>query len=194
MAAAAALFSGSDAAPAHVCSAKEAEVTSLLRRQMENLILIGMPGSGKTTVGRRLAERLGRPFVDTDEAIVEAAGLTIPEIFEREGEAGFRKRETAVLAKWGKESGLVIATGGGVVTRGENYPHLHQNGTIIFLTRPLAYLPRKGRPLSQGDLKELYKCRRPAYRRFADCIVQNKGNAKDVADKILEEFYETLSD
>jgi len=167
---------------------------TLLRRQTENLILIGMPGCGKSTVGRRLAEQLGRPFIDTDREVEQAAGLSIPELFKREGEAGFRARETAVMEQWGKESGLVIATGGGVVTRAENYPHLHQNGRIFFLERPLSYLARKDRPLSQGDLSEMYKRRLPQYRQFADRIIANKKRAKAAADQIVEVFYEILSD
>ena len=104
---------------------KRKKALQMVRSAMENIILIGMPGSGKTTVGRKLAERMGRPFVDSDQRIEEAAGCTIPEIFRREGEEGFRKREHAVLEELGKESGLVLATGGGCVTREENYPSLH---------------------------------------------------------------------
>jgi len=164
-----------------------------LRCQMENLILIGMPGSGKTTIGRLLAERLNRPFIDIDQKIEKAAGCTIPEIFQGEGEASFRRRETQVLAQWGKESGLVIATGGGVVTREENYPHLHQNGTILLLERDLTKLERSGRPLSQGDLQTLYEYRLPQYQRFADCTVQNEGEPEEVVNRILEASHEILS-
>jgi len=170
------------------------DVTYILRQQMENLILIGMPGSGKSTIGQLLADCLDRPFVDTDAEIERLAGTTIPEIFEHEGEDAFRIRETEVLARWGKESGLVIATGGGVVTREENYSHLHQNGRLVFLERERKHLDRTDRPLSQGDLQELYNNRLPKYQRFADCTVQNAGLARVVANKVLEAFHETFRD
>ena len=188
-AAAANLFVG-DAA----LSVPQDDVTHLLRQKMENLILIGMPGSGKSTIGRLLAERLDRPFIDTDKEIEKAAGRTIPEIFAQEGEAGFRTLETEILAAWGKQSGLVIATGGGIVTRAENYPHLHQNGRLVFLERPPEHLARSGRPLSQGDLGEMYKTRLPQYRRFADCTVQSEGTPETTANKVWETFDETLRD
>jgi shikimate dehydrogenase len=161
------------------------DVIKKLRSEMENIILIGMPGSGKTTYGRIIAEKLGKIFIDTDSEIEKAAMRTIPEIFAEEGEAGFREKETAILAKFGKESGLVISTGGGVVTRGENYPHLHQNGIIIFTERDINELPREGRPLSQGDLNAMYEKRLPMYRRFADITIEVDGNPLHVADKIL---------
>jgi len=169
-------------------------IVNLLRRQTENIILIGMPGSGKSHIGYLLHECTDCPLVDTDHEIEKAAGISIPELFRREGEAGFRARETAVLEQWGKESGLIIATGGGVVTREENYPHLHQNGTIFFLERPISQLARKGRPLSQGDLDEMYARRLPQYQRFADCTIQNQGEPDVVADKILEVFDEIHCD
>ncbi len=166
-----------------------AEVVSLLRRETENLILIGMPGCGKTTVGRRLAQGLGRRFVDTDEEIEKEAGCTIPEVFTREGEMGFRARETKVLARLGREGGLVIATGGGCVTRPENLPLLRQNGTLIFLKRDLAKLEREGRPLSQGgDLAAMYRTRLPFYQTFADKTVVNEGDPQQVAERIQEEW------
>ncbi|MCL2569063.1 MAG: shikimate kinase [Oscillospiraceae bacterium] len=165
-----------------------------LRNQTQNIILVGMPGSGKSTVGSILHACTGRLLIDTDHEIALAAGLSIPEIFEREGEAGFRLRETEVLAKWGKESGLIIATGGGVVTREENYRHLHQNGMIFFLERPVSALARGDRPLSQGDLREMYAQRLPLYQRFADDTVQNAGEPDVAADRILEVFDETLGD
>ena len=114
-----------------------AAIYQKLRRQMENIILVGMPGCGKTTNGRLLAEALGKRFVDADEQIVQLAGCSIPEIFSNQGEAGFRALETDVLAQIGKESGLVISTGGGCVTRPENLPLLRQNGTLIWLKRPI---------------------------------------------------------
>jgi len=157
-----------------------------LRQQMENIILIGMPGSGKSAVGKLLADQIGRIFVDADLKIAEKAGMSIPEIFKLQGEAGFRKWETDTLWDLGMQSGLVIATGGGCVTRPENYPILHQNGTIFCLTRDLDKLPTEGRPLSQkGKLEEMYAIRSPLYQQFADHIIDNNGTPEDTAETIL---------
>ena len=173
---------------------QEDSVVRMLRRKMENIILIGMPGCGKSVIGKLLAENTGKKFVDADSAIEEAAGVSIPEIFIREGESGFRKRESEVLETLGKQSGLVIATGGGCVTRRENYAHLHQNGTIIFIERDISKLERKGRPLSQGNLQEMYVERLPLYREFADITVQNNGQISTAAQKIKEAVYENTRD
>ena len=173
---------------------REDEMEAALRRETENICLVGMPGSGKSTIGALLAKRTGRTFVDTDAVVEERAGLSIPELFRLEGEAGFRRRESAVLAELGKQSSLVIATGGGCVTREENYRSLHQNGRIVFLERSPDVLPREGRPLSQGaDLKKLYQTRLPLYRRFADLTVLNEDTAEAVADQIWEEADEIFN-
>ena len=162
-----------------------------LKSQMDNIILIGMPGCGKSTVGKLLAEKTGKTFVDADARLVEKAGKTIPEIFTEIGEAGFRNLETKTLAELGKESGLVIATGGGCVTQDRNYPLLHQNGTIFWLQRDIAALPTDGRPLSQSnDLTKMYETRKPMYRHFADKTVDNNGDpeaAVNTIAKFLEE-------
>lgn len=157
-----------------------------LRRQMENTVLIGMPGCGKSTVGPLLAQLTGKRFVDSDTLIVERAGKTIPEIFQDEGEPGFRKCETLILSELGAQSGLVIATGGGCVTRDENYPLLHQNGRIIWLQRDLSLLPTDGRPLSQATaLQEMYAVRKPMYEHFADHSVVNDREPNEVAEHIV---------
>lgn len=170
------------------------EAYSVMSRRKDNLIFIGMPGSGKSTVGRILAERLGRPFVDCDTELEKHLGMTAGDYILKAGEEDFRAQETAMLAQLGKESGLVIATGGGCVTRPENYPLLHQNGTMIFLERELSKLPKKGRPLSlRGNLQDMYTIRLPMYRRFADLIVPNDGDPEAVA-KNVEEAYEHFSD
>ena len=164
-----------------------ARITRQLARQMQNVILIGMPGSGKSTVGRLLAEKLGRPLLEADKELEKAAGMSIPVIFANEGEAGFRKRETRILSDLGKQSGTVISTGGGCVTREENYPLLHQNGVIVWIRRDLNCLAREGRPLSlNADLSAMYTVRAPLYERFADFAVDNDGNAEDTVNLILE--------
>ncbi len=160
-----------------------------MRRQMENIVLIGMPGCGKSTVGRALADRLGKKFADADAEIQRRAGMSIPEIFSKEGEEGFRLRETAVLYDLGKESGLVIATGGGCVTRDENLDLLRQNSTIVWIKRELEKLPTEGRPLSQaGKLKNMYQVRKTLYAAFADHVVDNNGDLDDTVGDILKKL------
>ena len=157
-----------------------------LKEQMENIVLIGMPGCGKSTIGKLLADQCGRRFVDTDAIIEAKAGKTIPEIFQQEGEDKFRELETQVIAETAKASGLVISTGGGCVTRAENYDLLHQNSRIIWLQRDVANLPTAGRPLSQKTSPaELYRVRAPLYQTFADNIILNDGSPTDTAKAIL---------
>jgi len=154
--------------------------------QMQNIILIGMPGCGKSTICTALAQRLGRTAVDADEEIVRLAKKTIPEIFKQDGEAVFRDWETNALENLGKQSGLIIATGGGCVTKTSNYPLLHQNGTLFWLQRNLNLLPTDGRPLSQSNpLSDLYQIRRPMYEAFADYIVDNNGTTDKTLSAIM---------
>lgn len=163
------------------------QIHSILRRQMENIVLIGMPGCGKSTVGKLLSEKTGKTFVDTDAEIEKLAQKTIPDIFGQDGEEAFRQLETQVLSTIGKRSNLVIATGGGCVTREENYPLLHQNGKVIYLQRPTALLPTAFRPLSQSqDLSEMYRKRAPLYQRFADHTVTNHSTPEEAAEAIME--------
>ena len=164
-----------------------------LRTRMENIILIGMPGSGKSTIGKILAKKLGRKFVDADEEIVRYAGMSIPDIFTQSGEAVFRQLETEILRKLGMESGIVLATGGGCVTKEENYPILHQNGRILWIQRNIDALPVDGRPLSQRiKLDEMYQARKPLYEGFADICVDNNQSVLDAVNYILslEGIYE----
>ena len=154
---------------------------------MENVVLIGMPGCGKSTVGKLLANQLEKTFVDADQEIIKKANMPIPDIFATMGEAGFRKIETEVLAELGQKSGLVIATGGGCVTKAENYPLLHQNGTIYWLEREISSLPTNGRPLSQaGNLEEMYAARKPMYEAFSDVKVENNGSIQEVVETIVK--------
>lgn len=160
-----------------------------LRRQLTSIVLIGMPGCGKTTVGRALAEKLGRTFVDLDEEIVRRAGTFIPEIFAREGEAGFRERESALVREFGERTGLVVSTGGGVVTRRENYIPLKQNGLLLHLRRDPAALPTDGRPLSQATApEELWRRRAPLYAAFADGEIDNNGTLAGTLEQIEKEM------
>ena len=160
-------------------------VVSRLRSKMLNVALIGMPGCGKSTLAALLADRLGREAVDSDAEIERRAGMTVPEIFARRGEEAFRRLESEVLSELGRESGRIISTGGGCVTREENYPSLHQNGVIVLLRRDTVKLPRDGRPLSLSvGPEELYARRAPLYERFADFAVSNDGAPEDAAAEI----------
>lgn len=171
----------------------EERVEAVLRRvktDVTNLVLIGMPGSGKSTLGRLAARLLSRPFLDADTIIAEKAGMSIPEIFEKEGEAGFRRRETEVLSELGKQSGVVIATGGGAVLRQENLPLLRQNGWICRLRRPVEELPMEGRPLSASlqRLKEMEVEREPYYAAAADEALTNAGEPETLAKQLVKAF------
>lgn len=160
-----------------------------LSLQTQNIVLIGMPGCGKSTIGKALAQETGRCYVDADDEIDRYAGRSIPEIFASDGEEGFRKIETTVLEALGKRSGLILSTGGGCVTRLENYPLLHQNGKIIWITRNLDILPTDGRPLSQTqNLSHMYKIRRPLYERFADLTIPNETTVSETVRRIIEEL------
>ena len=162
-------------------------IRDLLARQMQNIVLVGMPGCGKSSIGTLLAEKLDRPFLDADAEIEKAAGMPIPEFFRLHGEDAFRELESRVLSSLSKRSGAVIATGGGAVLREENYAALHQNSTIVWLTRDLARLPIDGRPVSQAtSLDALYAARKARYERFADHIIDNNGALDDTVRAILE--------
>ena len=157
-----------------------------LEARMQNIVLIGMPGCGKSTVGKLLSGKTGRKFVDADEEIVRMAGKSIPEIFAQDGEEAFRDFETRVLRELGKQSGLIIATGGGCVTKERNYPLLHQNGTIFWIQRELDSLPTDGRPLSQrNSIGEMYRIRQPLYEAWMDRMVDNNSNPEEAAGEIL---------
>ena len=157
-----------------------------LSKQMENIVLIGMPGSGKSTVGKILAHLLNRTFHDTDTEIEKQTGMSIPEIFSKKGEQEFRRIETEVLASLCKKSGTVIATGGGCVTRPENYPILRQNSRIIWLQRNLYTLATDGRPLSQSHtVFDLYEARKDLYLKFSDYSIHNDDDPEITVSKII---------
>ena len=164
------------------------DITREMEKQSKNIILVGMPGCGKSTVGKKLAAKLGRPLVDTDAEIVKRIGCTIPEYFAAHGEEEFRKREHEVLRDFSGRSGQIIATGGGIVTRPENMDPLRENALVVFLRRDIEKLPTRGRPISQSnDLHELYENRRPLYEAAADVTVDNVKLAQTV-EEILNLF------
>ena len=157
-----------------------------LKQQMENIVLVGMPGSGKTTVGKLLAKHTEKAFVDADATIEEKVGKPIPAIFAEDGEAAFRALETQVLEELGKNSGIVLSTGGGCVTREENRALLRQNGTVFCLNRALNKLETQGRPLSQStNLTEMYRVRKPLYEHFAQHHIDNNDTPEAAAQAIM---------
>lgn len=154
--------------------------------QMQNIVLIGMPGCGKSTIGALLAKRLARELADADEKIIQLASKTIPEIFSQDGEEIFRQWETKALEELGKRSCQIIATGGGCVTKTRNFRLLHQNSQIFWLKRELSVLPTNGRPLSQSNsLVDLYTVRKPLYEAFADHVIDNNGSPEETVAAIL---------
>ncbi len=162
-------------------------ITALIAAQTGNIILVGMPGCGKTTVGRLLSGMTGRDVVDTDEMICSSQGRSPSEIINADGVEIFRQIEHIQVANAGKMSEKIISTGGGVVTREENYAPLHQNGRIVFIHRSIDKLATDDRPLSK-NLEEMYRVRLPMYRNFCDFEVSNDGSPEDCAKEILEKL------
>lgn len=165
-----------------------------LRRSITNLVLIGMPGCGKSTIGEKLAQALGMPLVDLDAEIVKAAGMSIPEIFEKEGEAGFRKRESEQVQRFGSIGGHVLVTGGGAIKDPLNRKYLRMNGFVAHITRDLDKLPMEGRPLSQSReaLETMWQQRRPLYENCRDAHFANDSTIEACAHTIKEAFDEAL--
>lgn len=162
-----------------------AGIEAAIRAQTQNVVLIGMPGSGKTSCGRELAALTKRPFTDLDHAFAERYGRSAAQVIEAEGEGAFRAMETEVLAEFSKGSGQVLSCGGGVVTRPENLGLMRQNGVVIMLDRDLAQLSTKGRPLSASrGVSALAAERMPLYRSWANHIMRCTGSARGDAEEI----------
>ena len=176
------LFLGCSARPELV-----SDIHSMILRKTRNIALIGMPGCGKSTAGLALAQAMGRPCVDIDERIEEIAGKSITDIFADDGEEAFRQLETRILSEESKGRGMVIATGGGVVTKPENRDLLLQNSLVVYLKRDLADLITDGRPLSQNvGIQALAKQRLPLYEVWSDCTVEVEAEPERTAMRILE--------
>lgn len=167
-------------------------VVGEIKSQTLNLVLVGMPGCGKSTLGQAVADALGRKFVDCDSEIVRRAGMSIPEIFAEFGEAHFRSLETQVLSDVCRESGLVISTGGGAILKPENVRALRQNSRVCFIRRPVELLPRNGRPLSSSEdaVARLWQERREKYESAADFIIDNDSTIERAEICIREGFHE----
>ena len=165
-----------------------------MRREKENIILIGMPGVGKTTVGKAIGKKMGRTCIDVDQELAKEIG-DISTYITEQGEAAFREKEAEMIAKLGTQTGIVISTGGGCVTVPKNFAHLRQNGRIYQLTQPVEKLSTSGRVLSSGGierLRELEETRTPMYESFAQCIVEHNRNAPETVAAILEDFEANL--
>ena len=183
------LRAGEAGVPVRACGLEMLVAQAVYAAEYLNVSLVGMPSSGKTTLGRLLAEKLGRTFVDLDEEIVRAAGRSIPDLFAAEGEAGFRRREAEQAARFGKESGLLISCGGGIVKNAANIRALRQNGVVLFIDRPLEELTvGGGRPLSSSPeaLRQMEKERRPFYLGAADAVIPNDGTVQQAVGRALD--------
>ena len=164
-------------------------ITSKIARMTRNIVLIGMPGCGKTSIGIELAKLMDRDFFDSDDYVTKRTGKTIPAIFDEDGEDSFRNMETEALRELCKRSGLIIATGGGVVKRPENLRIIRQNGTIVFLDRDIDELSTSGRPLSQKNgIAALAAERLAIYKQWGEHVVEVKG-----LDRTAAEIYERLT-
>lgn len=172
------------------------EIYNGIERKKRNVLLIGMPGSGKTGLGKKVAHLTGRTFYDTDALIEERTGRKIPEIFSELGEEAFRTLEEEVLSEACRKNGAVIATGGGAVMRESNRRNIRENSFVVYVDRDLSLLTTKGRPLSagKGAVSKLYSQRRGFYLKCADAIVKNNGSFSAAVARIMEAANETACD
>lgn len=162
------------------------EIANSLMMDKMNVSIIGMPGSGKTRIGRNLSRKTGLPFYDSDEMIIQKTGRSAADIITQDGEAAFRNIETEILKEVGNKTGSIIATGGGSVTRKDNYRHIHRNGLVVWVKRDLSLLATKGRPLSEmAELSHMYTNRRPLYEYFSDVSVDNDSTIEKVVNEII---------
>ena len=165
-----------------------------LKRDLSNVAIIGMPGCGKSTIGRALAKTLGKTYVDLDEVIEKNTGMPIPDIFAREGEASFRKYESQAVAEISKQTRQVIACGGGVIKTPGNARALRQNGPVLWVQRPVERLATGGRPLSTGldALRKMEAERMPLYRAASDAAVDNTGRLENTVETAVQAFETTF--
>ena len=166
---------------------RTSSIVSELELEMKNIVLVGMPGCGKSTVGRKIAEKLGRTFKDADDEVLAFSGKTPAEIITNEGETAFRKVETEVLKELCKQSATVVSTGGGCVTVDENFDVIRQNSVVVWVKRPIDKLATNGRPLSKSpeELERMYGIRAPKYEKISDIIVENIGDLEKVVSDVL---------
>lgn len=159
-----------------------------------NIVLIGMPGCGKTSLSKILSDKLLKKFIDTDREIQKYFQETISKIFEIHGEEKFRETEIEIIKKYGKENNLILSTGGGAVINKENYYSLKQNSRIYWIKRNLNKLDTKNRPLSKNlnEIKKIYQSRKLMYKNFSDKIILNNEKPEDAVQEILEDFYENI--
>lgn len=160
------------------------DITDSIIHRLTNVVLIGMPGCGKSTIGKVLAETLGRKFIDTDELIEQQYGISPAEIIKSQGEAKFREIEHETIKRFCNDTGNVIATGGGTVIREDNRDLLRQNGFVVWIQRPLDLLETHGRPLSI-DIDEMYRIREPSYKKCCDIAIENFGDTPKIILNII---------
>ena len=161
-------------------------IASELTRRKMNIVLVGMPGSGKTRIARSLAQNLGWPMLDTDEMIIQRTGRSPSDIIINDGEPAFRDIEMEIIEDTALTANCIISTGGGCITRSENYYPLHRNSLVVWIRRDLALLSTEDRPLSQtADISFMYQKRYPMYEYFSDMIVENNGSIEDAVNEIV---------
>ncbi len=174
----------------HIEQSHTLEICNKMAKDLKNIVLIGMAGVGKTSVGQELAKKLKRPFFDTDKMIEEKTGKSISQIFNEVGEVGFRQIESEIVFEVAKKTHSVIATGGGAVLNEENRETLQKNAVVVFLKRPLEKLATDGRPLSVSlpKIKKMFEERLPIYETFANIEIENDKTLKKVVKEILEKI------